>query len=442
MLESERLKIRRFLPSDWEDLYAYLSKEEVVKFEPYGVSSIDECKEMAVKRTNSECFWAVCLKENNKLIGNLYFEQQEPKQFSTWILGYVFNPSYYGNGYATEACQRILRHGFEEHNAHRIIARCNTENVASWKVLERLNMRREGHFLKPAFFKTTDEGEPIWHDAYQYSILKEAYYKDTFLKLEIVSDTQLTESLRQFVFKDNHNLELDIHIYCLMHNKKVMVFDTGYAEQGQYIRQLLSEEGYMVETVWLTHYHPDHAAGAVALQAETVAASEHYMENFINCSVHWDVETLYVKPNLLLKQSDVFTFGPHKIFIHEVPGHSRCSLIFDVDDRYLLIGDLIMKDIKGQLTFPYMCKDGSFLGYEKGFQIIEQLKNRTLLLSHGTAMVGVEKDLAVGILRAYFSDLQKSYDKEESSRVVVHHYEQKGLAFSKWHFANMENRKE
>lgn len=29
---------------------------------------------------------------------------------------------------------------------------------------ERLNMRREGHFIKPAFFKTTDEGEPIWHD--------------------------------------------------------------------------------------------------------------------------------------------------------------------------------------------------------------------------------------------------------------------------------------
>ena len=260
---------------------------------------------------------------------------------------------------------------------------------------------------------------------------------EALLKLEIVSDTQLTESLRQFVFKDNHNLELNIHIYCLTHNNKAMVFDAGYTEQGQYIRLLLSEEGFKIESVWLTHYHPDHAAGAGALQAENVAASEHYMENFINCSVHWDVETLYVKPNLLLKQSDVFTFGPHKIFIYEVPGHSRCSLIFDVDDRYLLIGDLIMKDVRGQLTFPYMCKDGSFLGYEKGFKIIELLKNRTLLLSHGSAIGEEEKEAAVGALRDYFSALENSYENEELSSEVAHRFEQKGLTFPKWHFANI-----
>lgn len=76
-----------------------------------------------------------------------------------WEIGYVFNPSYYGKGYATEACQRILRYGFEEMSAHRIIGKCNPENKASWKLLERLSMQREGYFKKTAFFRTETDGK-------------------------------------------------------------------------------------------------------------------------------------------------------------------------------------------------------------------------------------------------------------------------------------------
>ncbi|MCB2318576.1 hypothetical protein [Clostridium tagluense] len=41
--------------------------------------------------------------------------------------------------------------------------------------MERLLMRREGHFKKPAFFGKSNEGKPMWHDAYQYSILAEEF---------------------------------------------------------------------------------------------------------------------------------------------------------------------------------------------------------------------------------------------------------------------------
>lgn len=174
-LETDRLIIRRFSCDDWEDLYEYLSQESVVKYEPYDACSEEESKEAAIRRSKDDAFFAVCLKENNKLIGNVYFEQQEPKDFLTWEIGYVFNPKYYGKGYATEACRRILKYGFEQLGAHRIIGMCNPENTPSWKLMERLSMRREGFFKKPAFFKKTEEGKPIWHDAYQYSILDEEF---------------------------------------------------------------------------------------------------------------------------------------------------------------------------------------------------------------------------------------------------------------------------
>ena len=175
VLETERLILRRFLAEDWPDLYEYLSREEVVLFEPYGIFTAEQCREEALDRAEKECFWAVCLKDTGKLIGNVYFQQQEPKDFRTWELGYVFNPVYYGRGYATESCRRIITHGFEQLQAHRVVAMCNPQNTASWRLLERLKLRREGHLRKNIYFKQDGQGNPIWNDTYEYGILAEEW---------------------------------------------------------------------------------------------------------------------------------------------------------------------------------------------------------------------------------------------------------------------------
>lgn len=175
VIESERLNIRRFRPGDWQDLYEYLSQDEVLKYEPETANTEEQCRQKADKRSRSHDFWAVCLKTNGKMIGHLYFSRTEPFEFSTWELGYIFNPAYYGHGYATEACRSILEYAFKSLDAHRVIALCSPENTASWRLLERLSMRREGHFKKPAYFRTTLDGRPLWHDAYQYAILHEEW---------------------------------------------------------------------------------------------------------------------------------------------------------------------------------------------------------------------------------------------------------------------------
>lgn len=175
VMKTERLIIRRFKAEDWQDLFEYLSQESVVKYEPYGVFTEDACKQESINRSQNPAFWAVCLKESNKLIGNIYFQQQEPRDFLTWEIGYVFNPKYYGNGYATEGCKQILKYGFEQQGAHRIIGKCNPLNTASSNLLERLKMRREANFTKPAFFKRDSDGNPIWHDAYLYAMVEEEW---------------------------------------------------------------------------------------------------------------------------------------------------------------------------------------------------------------------------------------------------------------------------
>jgi RimJ/RimL family protein N-acetyltransferase len=174
-LETDRLILRRFAPSDGADLFEYLSDAETVRFEPYDVFSWDEARHEATRRASDDAFWAVCLKDGGKLIGNVYFCRQQPEQFRTWEIGYVFNRSYCGQGFATEAVLRVMRYGFEDLGAHRIEAHCNPENERSWKLMKRAGMRREGYFLKKAFFKYDPSGNPIWHDAYAYGMLGEEW---------------------------------------------------------------------------------------------------------------------------------------------------------------------------------------------------------------------------------------------------------------------------
>ncbi|NLO09519.1 MAG: GNAT family N-acetyltransferase [Clostridiales bacterium] len=175
LIETDRLVIRRFSSSDWKDIYEYLSQEQVVKYEPYGVLTDLECKKEAAIRSMNKAFLAVCLKGSCKLIGNLYFAEQEPKEFATWELGYVFNPIYYGKGYATESCRAIIDHGFKYLKVRRVVAMCNPDNISSWKLLERLKMRQEGHLLKNIYFKVDENGKPIWNDTYEYAILADEW---------------------------------------------------------------------------------------------------------------------------------------------------------------------------------------------------------------------------------------------------------------------------
>ncbi|MDR1531517.1 MAG: GNAT family N-acetyltransferase [Clostridiales bacterium] len=100
LITTARLAIRRFKADDWQGLYDYLSQPETVEFEPYEPFSFSEAKTEAERRSNDDSFYAVCLKESGKLIGNMYLAKRD---FDSAEIGYVFNADYRGKGYATEA---------------------------------------------------------------------------------------------------------------------------------------------------------------------------------------------------------------------------------------------------------------------------------------------------------------------------------------------------
>jgi RimJ/RimL family protein N-acetyltransferase len=88
-------------------------------------------------------YCAIVRRTDLQLIGQagLQLTDREPGEAE---LMYALNRRYWGLGYATEAARALLDFGFAELKLHRIWAKCVAENLASTRVLEKLEMRQEG----------------------------------------------------------------------------------------------------------------------------------------------------------------------------------------------------------------------------------------------------------------------------------------------------------
>lgn len=166
-IETNRLLIRKFQADDWKDLAEILTDENVVYYEPYDVFTTEQCKTEAENFSHSDSFYAVVLKSENKVIGKIYFNDEG--NYGTYELGYTFNASYQGLGYAKESSTALMKYAFENMGVRKIIAYADSTNERSWRLLEALGMNREGE-LKAYTFKYRDKnGEPIWQDMLIYA---------------------------------------------------------------------------------------------------------------------------------------------------------------------------------------------------------------------------------------------------------------------------------
>lgn len=167
LLETNRLIIRKYIESDFQDLYEYLSDEEVVKYEPYKPLSKEETKENLKWRINSDEMFAIVLKENKKMIGNVYLGKRDYNQLE---LGYVLNKNYWHQGYAKEAITQLLKNEFSK-GIHRIYAECDANNIASQKLLESLKFQKEALLKENIYFWKDENDKPIWKDTLIYALL-------------------------------------------------------------------------------------------------------------------------------------------------------------------------------------------------------------------------------------------------------------------------------
>ncbi|MBM3933165.1 MAG: GNAT family N-acetyltransferase [SAR202 cluster bacterium] len=169
-LHTNRLVLRPHRLTDIDDAFAYASDPEFSRYlalpRPY-------------TRRHAEQFLAICvltdwsvhpqwaIEYEGHAIGGINIRLERGNNIAG--LGYGIGSSHWGKGIATEAARAVVDWGFTELGVEKIHARCGVENAGSWRVMEKIGMKREGLLRKHYVY----HGER--RDDYLYGILREEW---------------------------------------------------------------------------------------------------------------------------------------------------------------------------------------------------------------------------------------------------------------------------
>lgn len=166
-IETERLILRNFEMKDRNDVGEYMLQRVDKEFEGYPDFTMNKLEDEMKYRCESNEFFAIVLKQDKKVIGNIYLGDRE---FNTKELGYVLNEKYQSQGYGNEAARAAVLWAFSK-GVRRIYAQCTPLNIPSWKTMEKIGLRREGLLRQNVSFRKDNNGDPIYLDTYIYGAL-------------------------------------------------------------------------------------------------------------------------------------------------------------------------------------------------------------------------------------------------------------------------------
>ena len=180
ILETDRLILRPFVPADAADLFEYLNTLTVHCFVDMRLDSPEEAlAEIEKRREDPEYDLAVALKENGKVIGEIFGHPEGTAPWNdtadTFSPCWMLNSAYQGQGYAYEAARAYFDYLFNEKGIRRIYAYTEDDNLHSQRLCEKLGMRREGLFMEFVSFIKEADGSPHYENTYQYAILKKEW---------------------------------------------------------------------------------------------------------------------------------------------------------------------------------------------------------------------------------------------------------------------------
>ena len=168
-IETERLLLRPFEAGDLDALYEIHSHEGNARYLYNEARTREQVEELLErKRAGStiggEGQWlsaAAVLRGTGELVGDvsLLWASEVHRQGE---IGFIVHPGHHGHGYATEAARPLLAFAFETLHLHRVVGRAEARNVASARVLEKLGMRREAHFVENEWVKGEWQSELVY----------------------------------------------------------------------------------------------------------------------------------------------------------------------------------------------------------------------------------------------------------------------------------------
>lgn len=176
---SARLELRPFTPADAPALWEYWRLESTTLW----LGRLFDTPEALEARKSATGSTLVVTLPNGEIIGDVSVdvrdawaqaEATERARDQLASLGWVLSPHHQGRGYGREAVAAVIDLVLGPCGIRRVEAGCFAENEPSWRLMERLGMRREAHSIKESLHR--DLG---WRDGYLYALLAEEWAERT-----------------------------------------------------------------------------------------------------------------------------------------------------------------------------------------------------------------------------------------------------------------------
>jgi RimJ/RimL family protein N-acetyltransferase len=179
-LRTARLSLRPAAPEDAASTWVYRQLPEVTRWLTWAETRFEQYDERF--REPARLATTLLVEHGGAVIGDLMLrvedawaqgEVAEQARAVQAELGWSLHPAYTGRGLATEAVRELLRIAFDGLGLRRVTALCFADNVGSWRLMERIGMRREAHNVADSLHRT---GE--WLDGLGYALLAEEWRGD------------------------------------------------------------------------------------------------------------------------------------------------------------------------------------------------------------------------------------------------------------------------
>ena len=176
-VHTERLTLRPPTIHDAETTWQFRRLPEVGRWLTEEHSDVDAYRDLFLTRNRFAT--TVVVEVDAHVIGDLMLDIQDAwgqaevadrAKGTQAELGWVLHPDHTGHGYATEAVRALLDIAFNGLGLRRVTAACFAANEASWRLMERLGMRRETHNVRDSLHRSGD-----WLDGMVHALLAEEH---------------------------------------------------------------------------------------------------------------------------------------------------------------------------------------------------------------------------------------------------------------------------
>lgn len=167
VLRTERLVLRELVAQDAPALFRMRSDERVMRHIPRQLAgTVIEAEELIAtiaqgRSENNGITWGIVLKNTDDLIGTIGYYRLQKEHFRGEV-GYMLHPDHWGRGYAGEALDAVVAHGFHVLGFHSIEAVTDPGNQASNRLLERQGFVQEAHFRENCFWNGKFLDSLVW----------------------------------------------------------------------------------------------------------------------------------------------------------------------------------------------------------------------------------------------------------------------------------------